>query len=349
MNNLMMSVSPHITSSFTTKKLMRDMLIALIPCAIMSVLFFGWGALIMIVICAGSAYLWEFLYNLVFAKANNQQFIFKEATCNDLSCLVTGVLLALNLPVSIVVNSSGSIIFNNIWMVFIGSAFSIIIVKMIFGGIGKNFVNPALMGRIFMLFAFSSVIITTGTYNIIGIDNVSSATWLDTNTRLASVVKNNWLEMLLGNRGASAVGETCIIAVVIGMIYLTIRRVIDVRLPLIIIGSTALFAFLMDGLPRGAGSMEDTLLITAGHLLSGGLWFGAVFMATDYSTSPNTFLGKAIYGVGIAILTVLIRVFGKYPEGISFAIVIMNIFSVIIDRYIYPKPFGHCKKARAEK
>lgn len=345
MEKLFQQDSPYITSKFSTRRIMLDVIIALIPCIIAGVIFFGWGTLILVAVCSLTAFLSELLYTLFKNNTWNWKAI-KGSSATDLSCILTGILLALNVPNSLIWSyENNNYYFGNIWMVIVGTVFAIVIVKMLFGGIGKNFANPALTARIFMVISFSALMGSAATNNIIGIDAVSSATWLSSGHNITDI-SNNWLGMLLGNKGAAALGETSIAAIILGFIYLTIRKVIDPRLPLLIITGVGIFAFLFEALPNG-GSINEMLLLTAGHLMTGGLAFGAVFMATDYSTSPNTVAGKIIFGLGIALLIVVIRVFGSYPEGVSFAIVLMNLVVPIIDKFIYPKAFGKRKLNKA--
>jgi electron transport complex protein RnfD len=354
MDKLAVKSSPYISSNFSTRKIMLDVIIALIPCVIAGVIFFGWGTLILVAVCGATAFVSELLFTLIKNNKWNWEAV-KTSSATDLSCIVTGMLLALNLPASMIwaydeqtmAYIPETIGLANIWMPILATVFAIVLVKMAFGGIGRNFANPALTARLFMVIAFGSVMGTVGTANIIGLDATSSATWL-TAGRSAADVSANWFNFLIGNKGAAALGETSVIAILIGYIYLTIRKVIDPRLPLIIIGGVAVFAFLFDALPSGA-NFGDMMLIVAGHVLTGGLMLGAVFMATDYATSPNTFAGNVIYGLGIALLVALIRVFGAYPEGVSYSIVIMNIMVPIIDKYIYPRAFGRRKTVRGAK
>lgn len=351
MEKLFVRTSPYISSRFTTRKIMLDVIIALIPCIIAGVLFFGWGTLILIGVCCVTAFVSELLFTLIKNNKWNWEAV-KNSSATDLSCIVTGILLALNIPASLLwkVDTTGTIIlsFANIWMPILGTVFAIVFVKMVFGGIGKNFANPALTARIFMVVAFGIFMSTSATNNIIGLDGASSATWLASG-RDATAVSSDWFNMLIGNKGAAAFGETSVAAILIGFIYLSVRKVIDPRLPLTIIGGVAVFAFLFDALPDG-GNFSDMMLIVAGHVLSGGLMLGAVFMATDYASSPNTFRGSMVYAIGIALLIVVIRVFSEsYPEGVSFAIVIMNIIVPLIDKYIYPRAFGRKRAVRGEK
>ncbi len=348
MEKLFVRTSPYISSKFSTRRIMLDVIIALVPCIVAGVLFFGWGTLILVGVCSATAFISELLFTLIKNNKWNWESI-KNSSATDLSCIVTGVLLALNIPASMMWKGDDPAILNfaNIWMPILGTIFAIVIVKMVFGGIGKNFANPALTARIFMVIAFGALMGTAATNNIIGMDAVSSATWLSSG-RETTFVSSQWFNMLIGNKGAAAFGETSVIAILLGFVYLTIRKVIDPKLPLMIIGGVAVLAFLFDALPKG-GNISDMMLIVAGHVLSGGLMLGAVFMATDYSSSPNTFVGSVIYALGIALLIMVIRVFGTYPEGVSFAIVIMNIIVPLIDKYVYPRAFGRKRAVRGEK
>jgi electron transport complex protein RnfD len=329
MANFLVSGAPHIKNKLSTRRLMGDVLIALIPALTASVLFSGPWALLLAAVCMAAAAAAEFLFGLLREWRFTAEAV-KGSSVFDLSSLVTGLLLALNLPVTV-----------PLWAACAASVFAIAVVKMLFGGLGKNFVNPALMGRIFLIISLSRIMgSAVGTNNILGIEDVTGATWLS-DARIADPAAHPLWGMLLGNTPSAAMGETSAVAILIGFIYLVIRKVIDFKLPLIIIGGTALFVFLFDCLPNyGAG---DWGYVVAAHLLSGGLLLGAVFMATDYSTSPNTQAGIVIYGAGIAVLTALIRVFGALPEGVSFAITIMNLVSVLLDKFIRPKFFGKQK------
>ena len=362
MKNLTVSVSPHISQkSRTTRSIMLDVLIALMPALIMAVLYFGYHVIINAVVCMGSCFGFELLYTLVRKKDFSKKAV-RESSCWDCSSLVTGLILALNLPRTIVVkgwdlnayrtmpdingvNRADYVVFggDTIILCIVASLVAIVLVKMLFGGIGKNFANPACTARVFLFIAFASSFAATNTTGLGDMLAASSgATWLSSpKTTDGSMLVN----MLIGNRGASAVGETCIIAIIIGYAYLSIRKVIDFRIPLIVVGCAAVFAILFDGLPNsltGANLFRNMLA----HVMSGGLMFGAVYMATDYSTSPNTFWGSALFAFGIAFFTMLIRAFGNYPEGMSFAILVMNITVPLIDKFIVPRPFGYVKKIK---
>ena len=293
MKTLKLSVSPHIHSGRSTAGIMRDVLIALLPATAAGVVIFGLSSLAVIAACLVSCVGFEYLYNLLLKK---------EQTAGDLSAAVTGLLLALNLPAT-----------TPVWQCVVGSFFAIVIVKCLFGGIGKNLVNPAITARVFMLVAFSSV--ASPAMPAIA-DTVSGATPLS-----GSAAEYSLTDLFLGNIGG-AVGETCKAALLVGFFYLLIRRVITWHIPVTYIGSVLLLSLCYSGF-----DINTALALT----LSGGLFIGAIFMATDYVTSPATNMGKIIFGIGAGLLTFLIRHFGQYPEGVSFAILTMNILSPYID------------------
>lgn len=303
-NKLHISLSPHIHSSNSTQRTMLDVIIALVPASIAAVILFGIPALIVIAVCVVSAIAGEALFNLI---------IKKEQTIGDLSAVVTGLILALNLPANI-----------PLWQAAVGSLFAIIIVKGIFGGLGKNIVNPAITARVFMLIAFGSM---TAAAFPKGVDSVSGATPL---ANLANDQAVNLIDLFLGKCGG-ALGETCALALLMGGIYLIVRKVITWHIPVAFIGTTFLFTLAVEG-----GNLETTLA----WVLSGGLMIGAFFMATDYVTSPTTAKGKLIFGIGAGVITVLIRFWGGYPEGVSFAILLMNILNPYIDSMTQRKLFG---------
>lgn len=363
MNGLAVSVSPHIAQqSKSTRSIMLDVLIALMPALVTAVIYFGYHVMINAAVCMGSCFAFELLYSLAVKKDFSRKAV-RESSCWDCSGLVTGLILALNFPRVIVVkgwnlnvygsmsdvtgaNAADNVLFSGdtIFLCIVASLVAIVLVKMLFGGIGKNFANPAATARIFIFIAFASGFIPSNTSGLGNLLTASSgATWLSGNKLTAN--GDMFFNMFIGNRGAAAVGETCIIALIIGYLYLSIKRVIDFRIPLIIVGAAAVMAILFDGLPnglRGADLFNNMLA----HVMSGGLVFGAIFMATDYSTSPNTFTGSVVFALGIALFTMLIRVFGGYPEGMSFAILVMNITVPLIDKFIVPKPFGYTRKIK---
>lgn len=297
---LKISVSPHIHSGRSTAGVMRDVLIALLPATVAGAVIFGLRSLLVVALCVATSVGFEALFNLICKK---------DQTVGDLSAAVTGLLLALNLPANI-----------PLWQCVIGSLFAIVVVKCLFGGIGCNPVNPAITARIFMLVSFGSM--TTAALPTL-VDTASSATPLSGGAASLN-------DLLLGLRGG-ALGETCAVALLLGFVYLLVRRIISWHIPVAFIGSVYLFSFFMEG-------MDPMAALSA--ILSGGLLLGAVFMATDYTTSPTTPWGKIIFGLGAGLLTFLIRYFGTYPEGVSFAILFMNILTPYINSWTRRKVFG---------
>lgn len=323
------SVSPHIRSRTTTTGIMLDVIVALIPSLIAAVALFGPRTLTVTVVSVLSCVIFEYISRKVMKRAN---------TLGDLSAVVTGILLAFNLPSTI-----------PMWMVPIGAFVAIVVVKQFFGGIGNNFVNPALIGRIILMVSFPTAMSTwTGNYIWGGADAVSSATPLaslseifigkDFSAASFEGFPSN-LELLFGKTGG-CLGETCAIAILIGMIYLLARRVISPVIPLTYIGTVALIMLI-----AGDGSVR---FVTA-QILSGGLLLGAIFMATDYTTTPITTKGKLIFGIGCGVITSVIRLYGSFPEGVSFSIILMNILTPLIDLTTKPKPFGFVKEKKEKK
>ncbi len=292
-------ISPHIHSGRSTAGIMRDVLISLLPATVAGAVIFGWRALLPIVVCVACCVAFEALFNIITKK---------DQTVGDLSAAVTGLLLALNLPANI-----------PLWQCVIGSLFAIIVVKCLFGGIGGNLVNPAITARVFMLIAFESLAVSA-----FPIDTVASA------TPLVADKMPSLLTLFMGNYGG-AIGETCTAALLLGGIYLLVRRVITWHIPTLFIGTVFVFSFFMEGFDA----------ITALSLtLAGGVFLGAIFMATDYVTSPSTSWGKVLFGLGAGLLTCLIRYFGIYPAGVSFAILFMNILTPYIDQWTKYKVFA---------
>ena len=302
--NLTLSVSPHIHSKNSTNRIMRDVLISLIPATVAGCVIFGLRSALVIAVCLVSCVGFEALFNLI-AK--------KEQTVSDLSAAVTGLLLGLNVP-------AGA----PIWQCVVGSLFAIVVVKGLFGGLGCNPVNPAITARIFMLIAFGTM--AKPTFPTI-VDTASGATPLSAESAQALP---SILDLLLGLRGG-AIGETCAIALLLGFAYLLIRRVITWHIPVAFVGSVFAFTLLMEGFD---------VMTSLSLVLSGGLLLGAIFMATDYVTSPSSLWGKVIFGVGAGLITFLIRYFGTYPEGVSFAILFMNILTPYIDVWTRRRVFG---------
>lgn len=299
MNKLISSISPHFNSSITTTKIMLDVIIALIPAAIASVIIFGFRSLLVIGVCVAVC---------IFSEWGFEKICKKENTISDLSAVVTGMLLAFNLPVSI-----------PLWQAAFGSVVAIVVVKQLFGGIGQNFANPAITARIIMMTAFSG----TMTSWVIP-DASSSATPLALITKGQTEALPSYLNMFLGVRGG-CLGETCTLALLLGGIYLLVKRVISWHTPVAFIGTVALMSLLCG---------KDVLY----QLMAGGLMIGAFFMATDYSSTPATKPGKIIFGIGCGLITVLIRFWGNFPEGVSFSILIMNILTPYIEKLTRAKP-----------
>lgn len=304
---LQMSASPHIHSGISTTSIMRDVLIALAPATIAGCVIFGLRSLLVLAVCVLTSVLLEAGFNLL---------VKKEQTIGDLSAAVTGLLLGLNLPANI-----------PIWQCVVGSAFAIIVVKCLFGGIGNNLVNPAITARVFMVVAFGSM--ANQAFPTI-VDTASGATPL---AEIAADKTPSIMDTFLGLTGG-AIGETCAAALLVGFVYLLVRRVITWHIPVTFVGSVFVLSLFLEGF--------DVMTATA-LILSGGLLLGAIFMATDYVTSPATAWGKVIFGFGAGVITVLIRYFGVYPEGVSFAILFMNILNPYIEKWTSRKIFGGAK------
>ncbi len=325
MNKFVVSPAPHAHSKDSTRRLMLDVIIALLPAYAMSVYFFGVGALNAAAVAIISCVLLEYSIERWIMK--------RKSTVGDLSAVLTGLLLAMNLP--------GSIPW---WIVVIGAVVAIGITKMSFGGLGQNVFNPALVGRVFLLISFPVQMTNwPGPVSWTGPDAASGATPLglikeglakgDTVEQIMSAADFNSWQLLFGQIGGSA-GEVSTIALLLGFAYLLFRHVIRPHIPVAIFGTIFIFSgilWLVD---------PHHFVTPLFHLLTGGVMLGAIFMATDYVTSPMSPRGMILYGVGIGIITVLIRVFGSYPEGISFAILIMNATVPLINQYIKPKRYG---------
>ncbi len=306
MNQLIVSPSPHTRSSVTTRSIMLDVVIALLPALAVAAWLFGGRALLVAAVCVGSSVLLEFLC---------RRLMKRDQTIGDLSAVVTGLLLALNLPVGI-----------PLWVAIFGCFIAIVVVKQLFGGIGQNFANPAMAARVILLASFSGYMTARsvpGDY--LAVDAIASATPL---ARMAADAEtSSLLQMFLGVKSTCAMGEVSALALLIGGCYLVFRRVISPVTPLCYIGTV----FVLTGL-LGADPVRQ--------ILAGGLMLGAIFMATDYTTSPATTKGKVIFALGCGIITVLIRLYGGYPEGVSFAILLMNILTPQIDKLTMKKPLG---------
>ena len=319
MERLIVSPSPHLHTKTSTKSLMRDVVIAMMPAVIVSVLFYGWSALAVLGVSVASCVLLEYLITKYLLK--------KPCTICDFSAVVTGVLLALNVPST-----------TPWWVVFIGAIFAIGVAKMTFGGLGQNLFNPAIAGRVFLLISFPTYMTDwTRPQGFIGggIDALSGATPLGLAKEggVAAIEGLDYMDMLFFNIGGS-VGELSAIAILIGFVYLLVRRVIRPYITLSILATVAVFSGIFWAI--NPEQFTDPVF----NLLTGGLLLGSVFMATDYVTSPMSNLGGIIFGVGIGVITMLIRYFGAYPEGVSFAILIMNCFVPLINKVCHTKKYG---------
>lgn len=303
------SASPHVRSHTTTATIMRDVAIALIPASLFGIYNFGIKALLVLLTCITTSVLTEYLY---------EKWMKKPLTTSDFSALVTGLLLGLNLSPTV-----------PLWIPVIGSVFAIVIVKMLYGGIGQNFMNPALAARCFLLISFA------GRMNSFAIDGVTGATPL---TVLKTGGEVNILNMFIGTT-AGTIGETSVIAILIGAVYLLVRKVITYRIPVFYIGTFAVFVLLF-------GTKNFDLNYLVAQVFGGGLMLGAFFMATDYSTSPITRKGHIVYGIILGLLTGIFRVFGASPEGVSYAILFGNLLVPLIEKVTMPNMFGKGEKAR---
>lgn len=317
-NKLVVSASPHDRSHRTVRSIMLDVIIAMVPALIASVVFFGPRALLVECVSVGTCVIAEFISRVVMKRGQ---------TIGDLSAVITGLLLAFNLPVNV-----------PLWMVMIGAVVAIVVTKQFFGGIGQNFANPAITARIVLLISFGQAMGDWTAPLSWKTDAVSTATPLaligtENASELPSLV-----DMLFGVRGGT-LGETCSLLLVAGGIYLIARKVISAKIPLAYIGTVAVIMFI-------AGGFD--LKFVAYQLMGGGLLLGAFFMATDYSTSPIKSNAKIVFGIGCGLLTCVIRLFAALPEGVSFAILIMNLLVPHIERIMAPKPFGTVKEKKVK-
>lgn len=320
MDKYLVTSSPHYRSGISTSRIMLDVIIALMPAMVAAVVIFGWRSLVITLVSVLSCVLFETLFAICVKKKN---------TVNDLSCIVTGILFAFNLPVTV-----------PYWLVIVGAFIAIVITKMLFGGIGKNFANPALVGRAAVMIAWPKLM-TTWVVPFTGNATVVSTTDVVTSATSLVGLKNgntpqpfDILQLFLGNTGG-CIGEVCTGALLLGGVYLLIRRVITWHVPVAYLGTVALLTFLF---PNGAPMLNWQYM--AAELCSGGLMLGALFMATDYTTCPVTKKGMLIYGICCGLLTVLFRYFSGYSEGVSYAILLMNVFVFAIDRATAPNRFG---------
>ena len=306
MAKLTVSAAPHIHSGASTNRIMLDVLIALLPATVASVIIFGLKSLIVIAACVLTALVGEALFNILCKK---------KQTIGDLSAVVTGLLLALNLSTNVPV-----------WQCVIGTLFAIVCVKCLFGGLGHNFANPAITGRVFMLVAFSAV---AGGANPTIVELTTSATPLE---QLAKGETVELLDLFLGLHGG-AIGETCILALVLGFLYLLVRKVITWHTPVVFIATVFVLYLAFTG----------DVVMALSQILAGGLFIGAIFMATDYVTTPINTCGRIVFALGCGVITFIIRYFCAYPEGVSFSILIMNILTPFIEKWTAKEPLGGVK------
>ena len=328
---LIATSNPHIRSNETTRSIMLDVIIAMLPALVWAVIWFGVKALTLTAVSVIGCMFWEWLY---------RRLMKKPQSVGDLSAVVTGMLLAFVCPVT-----------TPYWMIIIGGFFSIVVVKQLFGGIGKNFVNPALAGRAFLLGSYAGVMTTwiDATQNkapLMGstADIVTAATplaYMKTGNMAGLTETYSVMDMFLGKTGGS-LGEISAAMLILGGLYLIWRKVINWQTPVAYIATVAVITFLF---PKGdAGNLEWMLY----SLFSGGLMLGAFFMATDYATSPVTKKGQVIYGIGCGLFTVFIRYFGSYNEGVCYSIMVMNLCVALIDKYTKPTRFGVVKSDKKE-
>ena len=308
---LTVTSSPHIRGDFRTSRLMLDVVIALLPSLLVGAVVLGVRALLVAVVSVAAAMATEVLYSVLLKKRN---------TVIDGSAMVTGLLFAMTLPVSV-----------PLWLTVLGSVFAILAVKLLCGGLGQNIFNPALLARAFVMLLFPAALTR---YSAVGADAVSSATPLH-HMVMPALPEESVLDMFLGNCPGS-IGELSALALLVGGVYLVLRKVISPRIPLAYIGTVALVTLVFH-------KTEHALLWMLYQLFSGGVMLGAIFMATDYVTSPVTKLGQYIYGIGCGVLTVVFRYFGLFPEGVTYAILLMNLCVWVIDRYTPPKIYGDTK------
>ena len=317
MANFVVSGTPHVRSKESIQSIMRDVIIALVPATAAGIYYFGLRALILIVAAIISAVFFEWLYEKITKK---------PVTINDLSAVVTGLLLAMNLPASAPV-----------WVAIVGSAFAIIFAKQLFGGLGQNFINPALAGRAFLLASYPTEMTTWVVPNGLAADAATYATPL---AQLKNGALDASLKQLVIGQVGGTIGETCAIALIIGGIYLLYKHVISWKIPVIYIATVfILFAEI------GRHGMRMPLQ----EIFAGGVMLGGIFMATDYASSPVTPKGQVIFAVGAGLLTYLIRTFGGYPEGVSYSILIMNCCVPLIERFTEPTIFGALPKTKEAK
>ena len=318
MANFVVSGTPHVRSKESIQSIMRDVIIALVPATAAGIYYFGINALILIIAAIASSVIFEALC---------QKIMKKPVTVSDLSAVVTGLLLAMNLPAAAPV-----------WVAIVGSAFAIIFGKQLFGGLGQNFINPALAGRAFLLASYPTEMTTWSVPN--GLEVADAATYATPLAQLkAGHLDASLGELILGQCGGT-IGETCAIALIIGGVYLLYKHVISWKIPVIYIATVAILFGVI-----GRHGVRMPLQ----EIMAGGVMLGGIFMATDYASSPVTAKGQIIFAVGAGLLTYLIRTFGGYPEGVSYSILIMNCCVPLIERFTEPTIFGALPKTKEAK
>ncbi len=323
-DNLTVSSSPHLVTKHDTAWTMKNVILALVPATIMSIVFFGIRALLLTVVCVAVSAFFEWAY---------EKLMKKPITVRDFSACLTGLILALNLPSGL-----------PIWMAIIGCFVAIVVVKQIFGGLGRNIANPAIVGRIVLLLSFTTQMTTWPVSKLSGVDAATGATPLGILAEQGNISGAPSLtDMLVGNIGG-AMGETCAIALLIGGIYLIVKKIISPIIPCCFIGTVFVFSLIYYAF---AGSDAGALYMACWHVLAGGCVLGAFFCATDYVTSPILTKGKIVFGIGCGLCTMIIRLWCNYPEGVSFAILFMNILTPLIDRWAINDMYGIGKKAKA--
>ncbi len=317
-NKFVVSMSPHIHEEEGISGIMLDVIIALIPAVIAGVYYFGLRAAMVILTAVAACVFFEYVYTRAMKKKN---------TVRDLSAVVTGILIGLNMPSAI-----------PLWMVVIGSGFAILLVKQLYGGIGKNFMNPALAARCFMLIAWAGAM-TTFPIPFEGADTISSATPLAVMSGVSEGAIPSLRDAFWGAIPGS-LGETSVFAILIGFVYLLVRKVISWKIPVTYVLVFAVLTYFFGENSSTMSRLDFTLM----QVLTGGLMLGAVFMATDYTTTPTTPMGTYIFAIGCGVITFVLRRFGGYPEGVSFSILLMNILVPQIDKFTVPKKFGEVRK-----
>ena len=318
MANFVVSGTPHVRSKESIQSIMRDVIIALVPATAAGIYYFGMNALVLVIAAIVSAVAFEALC---------QKVMKKPVTVSDLSAVVTGLLLAMNLPAAAPV-----------WVAIVGSAFAIIFGKQLFGGLGQNFINPALAGRAFLLASYPTEMTTWSVPN--GLEVADAATYATPLAQLkAGNLEASLGELMLGQCGGT-IGETCAIALIIGGVYLLYKHVISWKIPVIYIATVAIL-FAVIG--------RQGVRLPLQEIMAGGVMLGGIFMATDYASSPVTPKGQIIFAVGAGLITYLIRTFGGYPEGVSYSILIMNCAVPLIERFTEPTIFGALPKTKEAK